>query len=63
MNPNVKRNIVQVRLSDKELSLLNSVREMMHCDNNSMALREMITDGCHCNPNDGCWASRNCYGI
>lgn len=44
MNSNVKRNVVQVRLSDKELSLLNSVREMMHCDNNSETLREMITD-------------------
>lgn len=44
MNQNVKRNVVQVRLSDKELELLDSVREMINCNNNSETLREMITD-------------------
>lgn len=44
MNQNVKRNVIQVRLSDKELELLDSVREMMNCNNNSETLREMITD-------------------
>lgn len=40
----VKRNLVQVRLTDDQLKQFDSVKQILHAENNSDAIRQLISD-------------------
>ena len=42
--PKVKRNLVQVRLTDEQLKQFDSVKQILHAENNSDAIRQLISD-------------------
>lgn len=42
--PKVKRNLVQVRLTDDQLKQFDSVKQILHAENNSDAIRQLISD-------------------
>ncbi len=44
VNSNVKRNMIQVRLSDQEFSEFEDVKQQLNAKNNAAALRELIAD-------------------
>lgn len=44
VNSNLKRNMVQVRLTDNQLSEFEEVKQQLNAKNNATALRTLITD-------------------
>lgn len=42
--PEVKRNLVQVRLTDDQLKQFDGVKKILHAENNADAIRQLISD-------------------